>query len=56
MTLNNGAEITTATKPQLQEDSWYYKDAKGEEHFVPRGVSARLHPPQWPPESTSRKA
>ena len=33
--LTNGAEITTASKPRLKEGSYYFKDAKGEEHFVP---------------------
>jgi hypothetical protein len=33
--LSNGAEITTATKPRLKEGVYQFKDAKGEEHFVP---------------------
>jgi hypothetical protein len=33
--LNNGAAVTTATKPKLQDGSWRFKDAAGEEHFVP---------------------
>ena len=33
--LNNGAEITTDTKPKLKEGVYYFKDAKGEEHYVP---------------------
>jgi hypothetical protein len=33
--LSNGTEITTATKPQLREGVYQFKDAKGEEHFVP---------------------
>jgi type IV secretory pathway TraG/TraD family ATPase VirD4 len=35
MKLNNGAQITTANKPKLKESTYYFKDAKGEEHFVP---------------------
>lgn len=33
--LNNGAQITTASKPRLKEGVYHFKDAKGEEHFVP---------------------
>jgi hypothetical protein len=33
--LSNGTEITTASKPQLREGVYQFKDAKGEEHFVP---------------------
>ena len=35
MKLNNGMEITTASKPKLKESVYQFKDAKGEEHFVP---------------------
>ncbi len=42
--LNNGAEVTTATKPRLQDGSWYFKDAKGEEHFVPAARVREIAP------------
>jgi len=35
MKLNNGMEITTASKPKLKEGVYQFKDAKGEEHYVP---------------------
>jgi hypothetical protein len=35
MKLSNGAQITTATKPRLKEGCYCFKDAKGDEHFVP---------------------
>jgi hypothetical protein len=35
MKLSSGAEITTATKPRLKDGVYHFKDAKGEEHFVP---------------------
>ena len=38
--LNNGGEITTATKPKLKDGVYHFKDAKGEEHVVP---AARVH-------------
>ncbi|HOX57052.1 MAG TPA: YgdI/YgdR family lipoprotein [Candidatus Paceibacterota bacterium] len=34
MKLTNGSEIITASKPQVKEGIYHYKDAKGEEHFV----------------------
>ncbi len=34
MRLNNGAEVTTASKPKLKEGIYYFKDAKGEQHAV----------------------
>jgi hypothetical protein len=42
--LTNGAEMTTATKPRLQDSSWYFKDANGEEHFVPEGSVREIAP------------
>ena len=42
--LNNGTEVTTATKPKLQDGSWYFKDAKGEEHFVAEGRVREVAP------------
>jgi hypothetical protein len=35
MRLNNGSEITTATKPRLKDGTYHFKDAKGEEQLVP---------------------
>ena len=35
MKLNNGSEITTATKPRLKDGTYHFKDAKGEEQLVP---------------------
>jgi hypothetical protein len=35
MTLTSGAEITTASKPKLKDGVYHFKDAKGEEHFLP---------------------
>jgi len=34
MQLNNGAQITTASKPKLKEGVYYFKDAKGEDHAI----------------------
>jgi hypothetical protein len=35
--LDNGTEITTASKPVLKEGTYSFKDAKGEEQFVGLG-------------------
>jgi hypothetical protein len=35
MRLNNGTELTTASKPKLKDGFYQFKDAKGEEHFMP---------------------
>jgi len=34
MRLNNGMDVTTASKPKLKEGIYSFKDAKGVEHFV----------------------
>jgi Bacterial protein of unknown function (DUF903) len=44
MKLSNGSEITTATKPRLKEGIYHFKDAKGEEHFVPTGRVREIAP------------
>ena len=44
MRLNNGTEITTASKPQLRENSYYFKDAKGEEHEIAAGRVREIAP------------
>ena len=42
--LNNGTEITTASKPKLKEGIYHFKDAKGEQHFVPAGRVREVAP------------
>ena len=44
MKLNNGMEITTATKPKLKDGIYHFKDAKGEEHMVPESRVRELAP------------
>ena len=33
--LDSGAQITTSTKPKLNEDTYHFRDATGEEHLLP---------------------
>ena len=42
--LNNGSEITTASKPRLKEGNYHYKDAKGEPHVIAAGRVRELAP------------
>jgi hypothetical protein len=42
--LTNGSEITTASKPRLKEGVYHFKDAKGEEHFVPQARVREVAP------------
>ena len=44
MRLSNGADITTASKPKLKEGIYSYKDAKGEENFVPASRVREIAP------------
>jgi hypothetical protein len=44
MKLNNGSQITTATKPRLKDGSYSFKDAKGEEHYVPAARVREIAP------------
>ena len=44
MKLDNGMEITTASKPKLKEGTYSFKDAKGEEHFVGAGRVREVAP------------
>jgi hypothetical protein len=42
--LNNGNEVTTASKPQLKEGTYFYKDAKGVEQTVGAGRVREIAP------------
>jgi hypothetical protein len=42
--LTNGNEITTASKPKLNGGTYSFKDAKGQEHFVPVGRVYEIEP------------
>ena len=44
MRLDNGSEITTASKPQLKEGTYSFRDAKGEEQFVAAGRVREVAP------------
>jgi hypothetical protein len=44
MKLNNGMEVTTASKPKLSEGTYSFKDAKGEEQFVAAGRVREIAP------------
>lgn len=44
MKLNNGTQITTASKPKLKEDTYQFKDARGQEHFMPAGRVREITP------------
>jgi hypothetical protein len=42
--LTNGSEISTSSKPRLKEGIYHFKDAKGEEHFVPQARVREVAP------------
>jgi hypothetical protein len=42
--LNNGSEITNATKPKLKEGNYHYQDAKGEEQVLAAGRVREMAP------------
>jgi hypothetical protein len=44
MKLTGGSEITTASKPRLKDGIYHFKDAKGEEHFIPEGRVREVAP------------
>ena len=44
ITLNNNYRITTTTKPRLQGANYYFKDAQGQESFVPAGRVKEIAP------------
>jgi len=42
--LNNGAQITTNSKPKLKGSAYHYKDAMGREQIVPQGRVTEIMP------------
>jgi hypothetical protein len=42
--LNNGQQITTASKPKLKGAAYYFKDARGREHVLPEGRVHEIEP------------
>jgi hypothetical protein len=42
--LYSGTELVTASKPKLKDGVYQFKDAKGEEHFVPAGRVREVAP------------
>jgi hypothetical protein len=42
--LDNNSEITTATKPKLKDQVYYFKDIKGEQQSVPKFRVRELAP------------
>ena len=44
ITLNNGTQITTNSKPKLKNGDYHYKDASGHEAFIPAGRVREIAP------------
>ena len=42
--LTNGAELTTASKPQLKDGAYHFKDAKGQDRAVAAGRVREIAP------------
>ncbi len=42
--LNNGAQITTSSKPRLKGASYYYKDSNGKPQAISAGRVAEIAP------------
>jgi hypothetical protein len=52
MTLNNGTRLTTASKPRLKEGTYIYKDAKGQDCYVPAGRVREIAPASMAKDET----
>ncbi len=44
MTLHNGLQVTTASKPKLKDGAYVYKDALGREVSIPAGSVRMIEP------------
>ena len=44
LTLNNGTKIVSASKPQLKEGTYFFKDATGGEQTIPQGRVREISP------------
>ena len=51
--LSNGTQFTTASKPKLKGNSYYYKDASGREHSIPQGRVSEIAPASMVEEENS---
>ena len=44
MKLNNGVQLTTASKPKLKGVNYHFKDARGRDNVVPQGRVVEIEP------------
>jgi hypothetical protein len=44
LTLNNGSQVGTTTKPQLRNGTYYFKDVSGQDASVPAGRVREVAP------------
>ena len=44
ISLNNGSQIETRSKPRLNEGAYYYKDGAGRQAYVPAGAVREIAP------------
>lgn len=51
--LNNGGQITTASKPRLKAGTYYFKDAKGNVQSVSAGRVREIEPASMAKEEKS---
>jgi hypothetical protein len=52
--LNNGAQVATASKPQLKGGNYVFKDANGREVSIPRSRVREIAPASMAQEDSDR--